>query len=116
MWEEFWQNAVRNLGPVYFCLAIVFVFTTIIHRQPDVQRKLSATYVLSDGGLNAVRVTLDAQISGRAPADSVDIRGGSIDLCATFRPGHGSRHPTRAATPLEAHMSKKYWKQLIISF
>lgn len=63
MWEQFWHDAVRNLGTVYFGLAIVFVVTTIIRRRLDAQRKRRATYVLSDGGLNSVRVTLDAQLS-----------------------------------------------------
>ena len=64
MREQFWHDAVRNLGPVvYFGLAIVFVVTTVIRKLLDAQRKLCVTYVLFDDGLNVVRVTLDAQLS-----------------------------------------------------
>ena len=59
MWEQFWQDAVRNVVPVYYGLAIVLVVTTIIRRRLDALRKLRATYVLSDGGLNALRMTLE---------------------------------------------------------
>lgn len=59
MWEQFWQAAVRNVVPVYYGLAIVLVVTTIIRRWLDAHRKLRATYVLFDGGLNSLRVTLE---------------------------------------------------------
>ena len=55
MWQQFWHDPVRTLGPVYFGLAIVFVVTTIIRSRLEVRRKARATYVLSDGGLNSVR-------------------------------------------------------------
>lgn len=61
MWEQFWHDAVCSLGPGYFCLAIFFVVMTVIRRRLHAQRKLRATYMLSDGGLNSVRVTLDVQ-------------------------------------------------------
>lgn len=48
---------------MYFGLAVVFVVTTAIRKRLDAQRKLRATYVLSDGGLNSVCVTLNAQLS-----------------------------------------------------
>jgi hypothetical protein len=63
MWQQFWHDAVRNLGPVYIGLAIVFVITTVIRKRLEVQRKARVTYVLADGGLNAVSVTLDAQLN-----------------------------------------------------
>lgn len=63
MLEQFWHDAIGSLGPVYFCLAIVLVITTIIGKRLDARRKLRATYVLSDGGLNSVRVTLDDRLT-----------------------------------------------------
>ena len=47
---------------LYFGLAIVFVVTTIVRKRLEAKGKTRATYVLTDGGLNAVRVTLDAQL------------------------------------------------------
>jgi hypothetical protein len=83
MWEQFWRDAVRNLGPVYFCLAIVFVITTVIRKRLNSQRKLRVTYLLTDGGLNSVRVTLDAQSS---EAERRRILAGYGALLATYAP------------------------------
>jgi hypothetical protein len=39
MWQQFWQDAVRNLGPVYFLLGVGFVVTTIIRKQLEAKGK-----------------------------------------------------------------------------
>jgi hypothetical protein len=97
MWEQFWHDAVRSLGPVYFCLAIVFVVTTVIRKRLDAQRKLRLTYVLSDGGQNSVYVTLDAWLSdAEHRRDSTGIWGSAVDLCASFQPEFGTRCKTSA--------------------
>jgi hypothetical protein len=63
MWEQFWHDAVRNLGPVYFLLGIGSVVIFIVGKRLEARKVTRLTYMLSDGGLNSVRVTLDAQLS-----------------------------------------------------
>ena len=63
MWQQFWHDAVRNLGPVYFVLGIGLVVIAIVRQRLKARRPTRLTYVLSDGGLNSVRVTFDAQIT-----------------------------------------------------
>lgn len=91
MWEQFWHDAVRNLGPVHFGLAIVFVVTTIIGERLDAQRKLRATYVLSDGGLNSICVILDAQL---CEAERQRILSAYGAVLSTYAPAFD---PTRVA-------------------
>lgn len=63
MLERFWHDAVRNLGPVYFLLGIGLVVIAIVRRRLNARKTMRLSYMLSDGGLNSVRVTLDAQLS-----------------------------------------------------
>ena len=39
MWQQFWHDAVRTLGPVYFGFAIVFVLNTVIRSRLEVRSK-----------------------------------------------------------------------------
>lgn len=100
MWERFWQDTVRNLGPVYFCLSIVFVVTAIFHRWLYAKRELRATYVLSDGGLNAVRVTLDAQLS---PAERRRILSAYGAVLSTYAPAFDSNSAFDVRPNAEVH-------------
>jgi hypothetical protein len=63
MWQQFWHDAVRNLGPVYFLLGIGLIVITIVRKRLNARKTTRLTYMLSDGGLNSVRVTLDGQLS-----------------------------------------------------
>lgn len=63
MWQQFWHDAIRNLGPVYFVLGIGFVVITIVRKCLETRKPTRVTYMLSDGGLNSVRVTFDVQIN-----------------------------------------------------
>lgn len=62
MWQQFWHDMARTLGPVYLCLAISYLVSRVIFRRPKSQQNYE-TYVLSDGGPNSVTVTLDARLS-----------------------------------------------------
>ena len=55
---------LRNLAGVHFCLAVGCVLTTVIRKRLEANRITWATYTVTDGGLNSVWVTLDAQLSG----------------------------------------------------
>ena len=63
MWQQFWHDAVRNLGPVYFLLGIGFVVITVIRKRFDARKMTRVAYMLTDGALNSVRMTFDAQLS-----------------------------------------------------
>lgn len=62
MWQQFWHDMARSLGPVYFCLGISYLVSRALFRRAG-SRKTYKTYILADGGLNSLRVTLDAEIA-----------------------------------------------------
>jgi hypothetical protein len=63
MWQLFWHDAVRSLGPVYFLLGIGLIVIVIVRKRLEARTVTRLTYILSDGGLNSVRVTVDAQLN-----------------------------------------------------
>jgi len=82
MWQQFWHDMARTLGPVYFCLAISYLVSRVIFRHPKPQQAYE-TYVLSDGGSNSVTVTLDA---GLSEAERVRILSEYKRVLATYAP------------------------------
>lgn len=58
MWQQFWHDMAHSLGPVYFCLGISYLVSRVIFRYADSRK----TYVLTDGAMNSLSVTLDARI------------------------------------------------------
>lgn len=82
MWQQFWHDMARTLGPVYFCLAISYLVSRVIFRRPK-SPKTYETYVLSDGDQNSVTVTLDARLSA---AERVRILSKYKRVLASYAP------------------------------
>ena len=91
MWQQFWHDAVRNIGPVYFLLGIGSVVIVIIRKRLDARKTMRLTYMLSDGGLNSVRVTFDAQLSEAARLQVMSAYGAMLSSYAlAFDPNSAS--------------------------
>jgi hypothetical protein len=66
---------------MYFLLGIGSVLIVIVRKRLEARKVTRLTYLLSDGGLNSVRVTLDAQLS---QADSQRILSAHAALLSTY--------------------------------